>query len=188
MATRQLPDAETLRKLLRYEPETGKLYWLPRPVEMFTEGRWNSAYRKCCSWNGKNAGREALSSVNGEGYLTGAIFGRPVKAHRVAWALITGEWPDKIDHISGDRSDNRWQNLRTVDDLENSRNRKVGANNRTGCSGVGFQKRNQKWRARISANGNVIWLGQFDSYDEAVTARKAAERQHGYHPNHGRRV
>ena len=96
--------------------------------------------------------------------------------------------PDQIDHINGDRADNRWTNLRHANNTENSRNTKIACNNSSGVTGVCFNKREQKWRAAIGNNGKVISLGDFDNFDDAVRARKEAEKLYNYHPNHGRSI
>lgn len=100
-----LPTPELLRKLLRYEPDTGKLYWRERTPDMFEDGRM-TARQKCRVWNGKFVGREALKSVTSFGYKFGEINGCRHRAHRVIWAISNGEWPtNQIDHINGDMAD-----------------------------------------------------------------------------------
>jgi hypothetical protein len=171
-------DVETLRSVLRCEPETGKLYWMPRPSELFPDKRSANV------WNARYAGREAFTAACGDGYRRGTVFYTNLKAHRVIWALVHGEWPaDQIDHINGDPSDNRICNLRSVSNAENSRNSARPINNTSGVRGVYWHQSKNKWRARIGKN---ISLGYFADFDEAVAARKAAEAERGYHPNHGR--
>ena len=133
-----LPSIDTLRKLLRYEPETGKLFWLIRTADLFNDG-YRSAAGTCANWNAKYAGKEALTSLNGNGYRQGFIFNKHFVAHRVAWALHYGVWPEnEIDHINHDRADNRILNLRDVSRRENSINSKPSANNTSGFNGVHF--------------------------------------------------
>lgn len=173
-------DPLTLRDLLEYNPESGEMLWRNRPRDMF------SSDRDHLLWNAKHAGRAAFTCVNG-GYRRGLIFGRAYKAHRVAWAYVHGEWPaDEVDHINGDRQDNRICNLRVVTKQENMRNQKRRYDNRSGVTGVDFREKTGSWRARIRAGGKLKALGHFDTWEAAVAARKAAERQFGYHENHGR--
>lgn len=182
--TDELPPTELLRKLLRYEPETGKLFWKERSVDMFSDGK-QTAEHNCASWNEKYAGKEAFTAGD-RGYKQGLILGRNYKAHRVIWALVNGEWPDNIDHINGIRDDNRIDNLRSVSQAENNRNAKRRSNNTSGVCGVHWYKRGNKWVAQIRADGNIKHLGYFTDFDDAVAARKEAEIEHGYHENHGR--
>tara|TARA_R110001606_G_scaffold190822_1_gene338772 strand:+ start:384 stop:701 length:318 start_codon:yes stop_codon:yes gene_type:complete len=101
--------------------------------------------------------------------------------------MHVGDWPaDQIDHISGDRSDNRIENLREATQTENSRNMKTLANNMSGVMGVSWDKRERHWIATISDDNSSVRLGRFKSFEDAVAARKAAEVEYGYHPNHGR--
>lgn len=175
---------ELLRKLLRYEPETGKLFWRARTPDLFNECS-QGRERRCAIWNTKFAGKEALSAYERRGSLHGRIFNKAYKAHRVAWALYNGEWPaQEIDHINHVPDDNRIVNLRCVTGKENCRNLPKRAYNNSGVTGVGWHKSAQKWRARIRAE-KEIHLGLFANIEDAIAARKAAEVKYGYHPNHG---
>lgn len=133
----------------------------------------------------KHKGR--IVSHTTRGYIRFSSKGRKWRAHRIALVLCGEDVNDKeVDHINGNRSDNRRCNLRLVDKLENLRNQKKRTTNTSGVMGV-FREKN-KWRSRITAeNGNLLNLGYFDNFFEAVCARKSAENRLGYHPNHGRR-
>lgn len=184
MAKKDLPTPEMLRNLLRYEPETGKLFWRERPVEMFNEGHRQK--NACSIWNSKYSDKEAFTS-NSKGYLVGAVNYQNMLAHRVIWAICYGHWPEKqIDHINGCRSDNRLSNLRIVSNADNSKNMKKSSCNTSGQTGVSWNKNAQKWSAYIWTNYKKKHLGLFNNYIDAVKARKMAERTHGYHQNHGR--
>ncbi len=176
-------DPELLRALLRYDAETGALFWKERPVEMFIQPL-EAAVSRARRWNARYAGRPALTHKL-SGYLRGSVCSKTMLAHRVAWAIHHGAWTeDYLDHINGVRDDNRIVNLREVDDAENHRNMKRPSNNKSGVIGVFFEA--GKWRARITDRRRIHNLGSFETKEEAVAARKRGERQFGFHENHGR--
>lgn len=187
MAAKPLPDQALLLKLLRYEPETGRLFWLPRAPEMFASCERFSPDSRANQWNSRYAGKEAFTAFGARGYLTGMVMGRSLLAHRVIWKMVTGEDPDEIDHISGERANNRFANLRAVDHRQNSRNRGVSTKNTSGSVGVHWCRRRKTWKAQIRANGDTHYLGHFQTKEAAVLARKSAERRMDFHPNHGRK-
>lgn len=174
-------DPAMLRRLLRYEPETGKLFWLPRTKDDILNGP------KRRTWNTRYAGKPALDSPDGAGYRHGGICGQKILAHTAAWVLATGNWPKaQIDHIDGDRSNNRIHNLRDVTCGENNKNLRLPKTNKSGVAGVSWDQSRRQWYASISAAGRTIPLGRFDEIESAVAARLAAQREMGFHQNHGR--
>jgi hypothetical protein len=176
-----LPSPELLRKLLRYDPETGMLFWRERPSEMFPDTRSFGA------WNTRQSGNEAFTSHNGAGYLRGTIFNQHLRAHRVIWAMYHGAWPrGEIDHINGIRDDNRVNNLRDVTSSENGKNSALRSDNYSGAIGVSWNSTTKKWEPTIGVNGRSKYLGRFKCKSDAIAARKKAEIKYGYHPNHGR--
>lgn len=177
MPTKELPDTEYLRQRLRYDPETGKLYWHRLPQ---TVGNW------AASWNTRYAEREAFTA-DMRGYRQGRVDGQSLLAHRVIWALHAGIWPAaEIDHINGDRADNRIANLREVDRSGNNRNTAVRRSSITGVVGVTWDAQTSRYRAQIKTRGKLIHLGRFHSLSEAKAVRKQAEIKYDFHPNHGR--
>lgn len=172
--------------LLKYDPDRGLLFWLPRPVEMFSNAFLGSdwAARK---WNTRYAGQEAFTAIDGRGYRYGQIYKRPYRAHRVAWLLFHGSWPDyEIDHINGVRTDNRIDNLRDVPCGINRKNCQLRSDNKSGVPGVSWMPSKNQWRARIHTDGKEIHLGYFDDFETAAEARSCAEKDSDFHPNHGR--
>lgn len=181
MATKDLPTPDLLRQLLRYDAETGKLFWRERPLTSFADKRCGN------TWNARWAGNEALNYVDAVGYASGRIHGNLFMAHRVIWAIESGEWPTlEIDHINGNRSDNRLSNLRQVSRAENAKNVATSTRNKSGRVGVHFAKREQRWLALIGSDRRSHFLGYFDDFEAAVAARAAAEIEFGFHINHGR--
>jgi hypothetical protein len=170
-----------LRELLRYEAETGKLFWRARRSELFKTDNASKI------WNSRFPGKEAFTTPDRDGYLRGTLYGNPVTSHQVIWAICYGEWPtSQIDHVNGKKNDNRIENLRLVNTLENHRNRKLHRTNTSGTMGVLWHKRRAKWHAGIVVSGKRLHLGYFNNLEDAVFARKNAERRYGFHPNHGR--
>ena len=179
-----LPEQILLQKLLQYNPETGELLWRHRSVEDFvpTPARTREWQQK---WWNKRFADTAVGSISNEGYLCARIFGGTYKVHRLIWKLVHGKDPDFVDHINGDRADNRLGNLRTVSRSGNAKNKSTTEGKEDGDVGVSL--RNGKWRARISDSGRLIQLGTFETKAEALAARRAAEVTLDYHPNHGRK-
>ena len=190
MPKRREPSPRVLRRLIDYCPKTGKMTWKERPVWMFKTGgtpvRRVSKEGKARRFNKQFAGQPALNTAHGRGYLSGEVFGISCKAHRVAWAIFHGQWPsDQLDHINGDRSDNRISNLRSVDQAENMKNRKRPKHNTTGHIGV-YRRSGGKWCAEVISGGNAVLRKHFDTYEEACAAQEAAASKAGFHKNHGR--
>ena len=185
MAAKALPEQSVLLQLLRYEPETGKLFWLPRGPEWFSDGKQASS-QNAAIFNGKYSGTEAITAFDAHGYRVGNILCRQHRAHRAIWAMSYGEWPNFIDHINGVRSDNRLENLRSVSKSENSQNMCRRSDNITGVTGVCWHAAAQKWVSSICAGGVSKHLGLFSEFSDAVDARKKAEEIMGFHKNHGR--
>jgi hypothetical protein len=171
-------DPQRLHVFLTYDPKNGKLFWKERDVSLFSDGK-NTAAQKMAKWNGKHANREAFTADNGSGYRGGSLMGKTPRAHRVIWAMQTGRWPTVyIDHINGDRADNRWCNLREADASENSRNAKLRSDNKSGLRGVTLFR--GKWRAEICLYGKSTYLGAFASPEQAAAAyAEASRRLHG---------
>jgi len=186
--TKYLPPPELLRKLLRYDPDTGLLFWRKRTSDMFNGGASGGRDSSCRSWNTRHGGKEAFTSDDIKSYKRVAIFGKIYYAHRVMWALFYGEWPnDQIDHINGIKYDNKISNLRVVTHAENQRNKRICRANTSGITGVVWNKRDKNWRAQIKVDGRMKSLGYFDCKSAAAIVRKAAEVKYGFHANHGDR-
>lgn len=160
-----------VKSRLRYESETGDLFWTN-----FEGGN--------PSWISRYVGKKA-GSITKHGYLYVFLGRKNIFAHRLAWALHYGVWPDdEIDHINGVKTDNRISNLRSVSRFLNQRNKTVSPRNKSGCPGV-FLK-GERWVAQIGARSTRRHLGSFSTKGEAVNARIAAQMLMGYHENHGR--
>jgi hypothetical protein len=161
---------ELLRQLLRYEPETGKLFWLPRPLEMFKcERGWKI-------WNTRFSNSEAFTAAAAGRHKHGAIFKKLYYAHRIAWVIAFGDMPDGmcVDHINGDGFDNRLCNLRLATHSQNLMNVRGFSHNTSGHKGVCWDKSKQRWQVTV---GNKF-IGRFRNLEEAAAAYLAAAEQY----------
>jgi HNH endonuclease len=177
---------ERLHQLLSLTGDHGRLVWKDRTPDLFKMSRREPSIM-CSIWNVRYANKEAFTCVGNNGYLQGRVFNMLFLAHRVVWALSYNAWPvQHIDHIDGNKTNNSISNLREVDDLENAKNQKRHIDNKSGVTGVCIDGRSGKWLAFISGSGRRKHIGLFINFDEAVEARKIAEKHYGFSSNHGR--
>lgn len=153
-------NAEKLRKLFAYDPETG-------------------IFRRLVSAGGKPVGSIAGTPRTDDGYVIIWIDCQCYRAHRLAWLYMTGSWPPQfIDHANGIKGDNRFANLREANPMQNLRNSKLRRDNKVGLKGVYSVRK--KWRARIVINGAHRCLGYFPTAEEAHAAYcRAADENFG---------
>ena len=156
-----------------YDPETGIISW--------EKIHKKNSRRKIGDVAGVISRKD-----NGTPYRIIKFFYSLYSAHRLAWALHYGKWPDsQIDHINGNGLDNRISNLRDVDGSTNLRNQKKNKHNTSGFTGVYWNKTESKWHASLRVNGKDKFLGQFTHIDDAVVARVAANKKYGFSDRHG---
>lgn len=168
--------------VMSYDPASGKLFWLERHQGHFM----SSNPGRCKSWNTQHAGREAFTATGHDGYKLGLILRRRERAHRLAWLLFHKKWPDHlIDHIDGDKSNNRIKNLRDVPMSVNLKNASRNIRNTSGVNGVSWDKRGKKWYAQITVNGKRINLGLHDTIESASAARAEVNAAHSFTARHG---
>lgn len=149
---------EAATKLLDYDPETGLFKWKKR-------------------FKGVRADLTA-GRVSARGYHEIRANRKLLRSHRLAWYMTHQQVPDQIDHINGDRTDNRITNLRNCTHTQNCRNCKIRKNNTSKCVGVHWDKNNRKWQASIKVNYVSIHLGRFDDIEDAKQARIEAENKY----------
>lgn len=158
-------------------------------VEKLKEYLWLDQHSGRFYWIKKVRGRPLWSKAGGldaHGYGQLNFGGNVYKEHRLVWLYMTGEWPNaQIDHMNHDRRDNRFQNLRVVDNAGNHLNRPMQRNNKTGFVGVHKNKKTGIYESYITKDGKRIRLGRFRNLDDAVDARRKANAELGFHDNHG---
>ena len=150
---------ERMRELFRYED--GVLFWAIKPSRDTRIG-------------------DRAGCVRNDSYVTVRVERRKYLAHRLIYLMHHGYLPRVIDHIDGDPSNNRIENLRAATQQQNIRNRGPQANNKLGIKGVHWCKEAKKFIAKIKANGRHIVLGKFDDPELAGAAyAQAAAKHHG---------
>ena len=161
IAPKPLPPLAVLREMFRYDPDTGAI--------------WNLVSRT------RRRSGERAESVDAAGYFTVSVRGAVLKAARVAWYLHYGKEPTAfVDHIDGNKQNNRILNLRDATHILNTYNRAVASHSKSRIKGVHRRKDNGLWRAYISANGKRVSLGQYKTKTDAADAlRKQRNNFHG---------
>ena len=160
-----MTTVELLKEMFRYEPSSGKLFWKI----------------------GKRVGKRAGSQQGKGGYRHVRVGDKYMYEHRIAMLLTLGEIPEgiQIDHVNHDKGDNRLANLRFTTHTQNGRNMKKISTNTTGVTGVIYDEKYAKYRAQIHIKGKGIYLGSYDTLEEAAAARAEANKRYNFHPNHG---
>jgi len=154
---------ERLKQLLHYDPTTG-------------------VFTRILSKRSDRCGKQP-GSLNTKGHIQIRLDGTLYVAHRLAWLYVTGHFPiDQIDHINGNKSDNRLVNLREATNKQNQENIPLQTNNTSGYRGVSFDKRLKKFRSYVCHNRQQICLGFFEDIDFAAeVARKARDELFTHH-------
>lgn len=159
-----------LIKRLNYNKQTGKFTWHEREIK--------SQYDK--TWNKKHAGNET-GYLRHNGYKVINLNGKEYPCSRLAWYYVYGSWPEhEVDHINGNRADNRLINLRIATRSNNAMNRGIQSNNSSGYKGVWKRKGLNLWTASINVKGKKHYLGKFKSPEDAHHAYiKKQKELHG---------
>jgi hypothetical protein len=154
-------NQEKLKQQLSYNPETGEFTYI--------KSRFKNNI-------GKVAGHP-----HSEGYVQISLMGKPYFAHRLAFLYMTGKWPvNQVDHKHGDKSDNRWSELREASVEQNNQNIGVRTTNASGYTGVSFNKAKGLWQANGYVQGGCKHLGLFsDPKDAAKAYQEFAKAHHG---------
>ena len=152
-----MSTAERIKKELKYYPDTGVIVWA---VDL---------------GNGIKPGTIAGHIDELTGYRVIFSKRKLYQAHRIAWLLMMGAWPEKdIDHRDTNRTNNKWSNLREANDTQNTQNASMKSNNNCGIKGVSFHKFRKKFQAQIQVFGKKKHLGYFSTPEAAGDAYKDA--------------
>lgn len=178
MGKSSLPSVSDLRAMLTYDAATGLLFWRHLDVSHFSAGNVSAA-AKHSRWNGRMAGKQAFTAISKSGKVRGQIGQKSFMAHRVIWAIFHGQDPGEmeIDHIDGNQSNNRIENLRLATRSENARNRGAVVHGSSAYKGVSSTK-NGKWYASIQVGGKSMNLGCFDDEVTAAHSYNTAAKKH----------
>ena len=166
-----------LKECLVYDPETGIFTWKERPLHHFKDGKRHQTKEvKQKTWN-KVFSNNKIKTVNTDGYVVVRIDDILYLCHRLAFLYMEGYIPEhQVDHIDQNKSNNMWSNLRHVSRSCNLQNCKIRTNNKTGVTGVCWDKSDNKWLSYISIKNNQKRLGSFINLDDAVLARYNEEQ------------
>ena len=144
----ETPLQSRVRELLCYNKDTGIFTW------KVSRGRVKEG--SVAGYAGK------------DGYIQIGLDGKLYNAHRLAYLYYVGYMPSMVDHINGDKQDNRWSNLRPCSKTSNGYNSKLNKSNKSGVKGVSWHKTAGKWRAQLDINGKTRHLGLFEDKEEAI--------------------
>lgn len=160
---KQCLTQERLKQVLKYDPLTG----------IFTRLK---------SWKGTLE----VGCLRPDGYITISVDYYPYRAHRLAFLYMSGEFPiDEVDHKNMNRSDNRWDNLRTASKEQNGVNISPRKNNKCGYKNVYWSTRDRKWVVELKHQGQRVSLGNYDDLELAdLVATEARNLYHGEYARH----
>jgi len=152
---------DRLKELFNYDPLTGVVT------------------RKVKTSNSTKIG-EVVGSLSAVGYLHAKVDSKSYRLHRLAYFYMTGNWPNIIDHINGVKNDNRWANLRSCTQQQNTFNQKISSNNTSGFKGVSWVSKSKKWYVTVAGHKPNAHVGSFDSLEEAASVAKRVQAEvHG---------
>jgi hypothetical protein len=161
----QMLTQSQVQHVLKYDADTGVFTWIVPTNTRIKAG-------------------DVAGCMNDNGYLRIQVLGKQYKFHRLAWLYVYGQFPDcEIDHVNGNRADNRIENLRLATSKQNKENVKLNSRSTTGYRGVHWDKSRQKWLAHVTSNRKHHNLGRFDDVNDAINAVKQARNQLFSHHN-----
>lgn len=158
------PTQKRVKELLTYSPKTGIFIW------RVPSNRWGRTPAGAVAGTVRPDGRRHIY-IDGKNYL----------ASRVAVLWMTGTWPLRmVDHVDGNKGNDRWKNLRQADKSKNGANSKKPVTNTSGHKGVHIYRGNKgiRWCARLKLHGKTVWLGAHSTLEAAKSAYLAGAKKH----------
>jgi len=172
-------------KVLNFFPEKGEI---TRDMieQAYTYDPKTGAFTRNFSEGGEKAGAQA-GCVNTQGYISLGYRKKHLLAHRVAYLFMEGKWPEKeVDHIDGDRKNNKWANLREATGSENGFNTRLRKDNKTGVKGIRIYNNGTQYVSYIRAHHKTHYIGCYRDLKAAEKAtREARQELHREFCNHG---
>jgi hypothetical protein len=160
----ELPPIDVLKELFEYRD--GCLYW------------------RVSRGPSVKAGSKA-GCVNGEGYMVVGLNYRKFLVHRIAWALHGNAPVPLLDHVNGDKTDNRIENLRIGNPEMNMQNMRLRRDSTSGIKGVSWHKQSNRWTGQVWHRNKIYLAGSFTDKEECAAAvRKLREELHGEFARH----
>lgn len=163
--TKEIITQDYVKQLFEYRD--GALYWKVKPCKKVLIGE---------KAGNKREDGYCLTMINGKRYLN----------HRLIFLMHHGYFPQFIDHIDGNPSNNTVENLRSATSIQNQHNRKLGKDNTSGVKGVSWVANRKNWEIRLRINNRRKYFGSFDDLELAsLVAQEARDKYHGKFANHG---
>lgn len=152
-------DIDFLKSVLEYREDVGELFWKVTRSQNARKG-------------------SAAGTDHNSGYRAVHLCGKIYLSHRLIWAIMYGNWPiNYIDHIDGNKKNNKLENLREASKSQNCQNSRVRKDSTSGSKGVNWHTRKKKWTVRVQANKARKFIGYFDTFEEATIAAKMAQEE-----------
>lgn len=128
---------------------------------------------------------EKAGSLTSAGYFCTTIYKKPYLIHRLIYMMFNGFITDQIDHIDGNKQNNKIENLRLASNTQNQHNAKMRKDNNSGFKGVYWQKSTNKWAVSVSVNKKRLYFGCFKDIELAeLVAIEARDKYHGKFARH----
>tara|TARA_R110002124_G_scaffold24569_5_gene89892 strand:- start:1766 stop:2269 length:504 start_codon:yes stop_codon:yes gene_type:complete len=159
-----------------------------RLKELFSYNPLTGVFTRKVKLSYKSKIGEVVGCLTKAGYLTTQVNGKSYRLHRLAYFYMTGDWPNITDHINGVKTDNRWTNLRSCTQQQNTFNQKISSNNTSGFKGVSWVSKRKKWYVTVGGHKPNPHVGAFDSLEEAaIVAKRVQAEVHGVYACSGQK-
>lgn len=169
-------SVDLINELIEYDKDDGSFTWRRRSIDYFP------CERTCNGWNSRYAGEKAgcIAKTKNNSYRKITLFKKMFHASDLALLLSTGEWPNGVVvHVDGDTTNDALRNLKVVEYREAYTSNKVYKNNTTGHKGI-YASGNGFFTVQVSYHGKQYHVMRTNDIDEAILARKKAEKDFGY--------